>query len=157
MNKYLQECIDDNMPVVFDYDGVLFEARWYPERINMPNETQEKLYEAHKKGENLYTEPIGYMRNIVESIAGEMFVLSHIHDEIEYKVKCEQISKYFPKIPKENILWAKSVNDKIKYLEQIKDQYGRLVYIDDNHSALIQFENYFSNDCKFFHVSSLYV
>ena len=35
MNKYLEKCLKENMPVIFDYDGVLFEARWYEERINM--------------------------------------------------------------------------------------------------------------------------
>ena len=44
MNHYLKHLIKDKrIPIVFDYDGVLFEGRWYEERINMPNETEEKL------------------------------------------------------------------------------------------------------------------
>ena len=55
MNQYLKKCISAGMPIIFDYDGVLFEARWYKERINMRNETEEMLIESMKRGENLRT------------------------------------------------------------------------------------------------------
>lgn len=157
MNTYFKTCIKNNMPVIFDFDGVLFEARWYEERINMRDETDELLLEAQKRGENLYTVPIPMMQSMVGNLKNEIFVLSHIHNEIEYNAKCEQIAKYFPSISKERILWAKSPEDKIRYMEDIKQMYGLFIYIDDTHPALIMFENHFDDSCKFFHVSSLYV
>ena len=158
MNKLLKEYIREaKLPVVFDYDGVLFEARWYKDRINMPNETEDKLLAAMKNGECLYTKPISFMFDIVKEIKADKYVLSHIHNGLEYNAKCAQIAKYYPSIKKEHILWAKSVEDKIGYLEEIKNKYGGFIYIDDTHPALILFENHFNETCKFFHVSSLYV
>lgn len=158
MNKYLQMLLKDtDMPVVFDYDGVLFEARWYVKRINMPDETEEKLLEAMSKGDNLYTEPIPYMRNFVsfKMHNKRIFVLSHIHNEIEYNFKLDQIHTYYPKISK--VMWATSVDDKINHLQEVYDTFGRFIYIDDNHEALIKMENHFDENCKFFHSSSLFV
>lgn len=160
MNKCLEKCIAQNMPIIFDYDGVLFEARWYEDRINMRDETEEKLVAAHKKGKNLYTAPIPMMQKWVASLNNELFVLSHIHDQIEYDYKCEQIEKFYPVIPRRRIMWAKSQDDKIPFLNDIRRLGGSFIYIDDSHSALIKFENYFdeySDECKFFHVSSLFV
>ena len=82
MNQYLTECIGKDMPIIFDYDGVLFEARWYRTRINMPNETDVKLLKAMEKGENLYTEPIPFMIRFVESLKNQLYVLSHIHNAL---------------------------------------------------------------------------
>ena len=157
MNQYLKECIENDMPVIFDYDVVLFEARWYKTRINMPNETDDKLLNAMKRGENLYTEPIPFMIRFIAGLKNPLYVLSHMHNEIEFAVKCKQIAKYYPIIPKEHVLWAKSPENKIEYMEQIQKQLGAFIYIDDTHPNLIKFENHFDNSCKFFHVSSLYV
>ena len=49
MNNYLKKCINKKIPIIFDYDGVLFEARWYETRINMQNKTEEKLLAAMQK------------------------------------------------------------------------------------------------------------
>ena len=77
MNRYLQELLDSgSLPVIFDYDGVLFEARWYRTRINMPDETEEKLFSAMERGENLYTSPIPFMMELVPAIRSDIFVLS---------------------------------------------------------------------------------
>lgn len=158
MNKYLEGLIKENTrPIIFDYDGVLFEARWYKDRINMRNETEEKLLESMKCGENLYTAPIPFMIDFVKKLNSNIFVLSHMHNDIEYKAKCEQISKYYPNIVQDHILKAPSSDDKIQILEWILKEYGPFIYIDDMHPALIKFENYFCDKCKFFHVSSLYV
>ena len=158
MNAYLQKLLDEQkMPVIFDYDGVLFEARWYEHRINMPNETEERLYEAMKRGENLHTKPIPFMSTVVKNIQTDMFVLSHIHNEIEYHTKCDQVEKYYPSIPRRNVLWAKSPEDKINFMEDIRRTYGPFICIDDTHPNLIMYENHFDESCKFFHVSSLYV
>ncbi len=160
MNSYLKELVsNENTPIVFDYDGVLFEARWYEKRINMPNETDEKLLESMKKGENLKTAPIPMMVDWVKTLKNPLFVLSHMHNEIEYEFKQEQIRKYYPNIPRNHVLMATSVEDKISRLKQIKNAswYDQIIYIDDNHQALIRFENYFDDTYKFFHVSSLYV
>ena len=97
---------------------------------------------------------IDFVKNINDN---ELFVLSHIHNNIEFNVKCEQIAKFYSKIPKEHIFWATSPDDKIKYMEKIEKEFGGFIYIDDTHPNLIKFENYFSENCKFFHVSSLYV
>lgn len=159
MNSYLSKLIKENkLPIVIDYDGVLFEARWYKERINMPNETEEKLIAAHKRGECLNTKVISFMQNIIrENKDNKYYVLSHMHSNEEFEFKKKQIKKYYPEIPIENVLYATSVENKIDYLKKIKEQYGAFIYIDDTHPSLIMFENYFDTDCKFFHVSSLYV
>lgn len=157
MNRYLKQCIESNMPIIFDYDGVLFEARWYVERINMRNETDGSLLEAQRRGQNLYTTPIPMMQDLVKALKNKIFILSHIHNEVEYSAKCKQVEKYYPSIAKGRILWARSPEDKIRYMEEIKEKYGAFIYIDDTHPALIKFENYFDDSCKFFHVSSLYV
>lgn len=164
MNKYLESLIKKaEYPVIFDYDGVLFEARWYEDRINMSNETEERLIEAMKLGNNLYTNPIPMMKPVIQAIKADIYVLSHMHNNLEYMAKCDQIEKYYPKIPKDHILVATSPEDKIRYMEDIRDQYGGFIYIDDNHPHLMTYENYFDggecegNFCKFFHVSSLYV
>ena len=81
-----------------------------------------------------------------------------MHNEIEYNFKKQQIQKYYPLIPSDHVLMATSVEDKINKLKQIqKDNNNTVIYIDDNHPALIKFENYFDDTYKFFHVSSLYV
>ncbi len=165
MNKYLESLIKKaEYPVIFDYDGVLFEARWYEDRINMSNETEEKLIEAMKRGENLYTEPLdSVMNQIIHNIKTDIYVLSHMHNNLEYAAKCEQIKKWYPKIPQKHVLMAVSPEDKIKYMEEIRNQYGGFIYIDDSHQHLMTYENYFDDNdrlngfCKFFHVSSLYV
>ena len=92
MNAYLQKVIaDTNIPVVFDYDGVLFEARWYEERINMRDENEELLLAAMKRGENLRTAPIGFMVDWVKTLENELYVLSSMHNDIEYDNKKKQV------------------------------------------------------------------
>lgn len=157
MNKYFEKLISSEIPVIFDYDGVLFEARWYEERMNIPNETEEKLLEAVKRGECLDTTPILYMQNIVNAVKGDCFILSHIHNDIEHEFKKKQIAKYFPKIAQENILRADSPNHKMSFLREIEEKYGGFIYIDDNHDVLKKFENIFDTNCKFFHSSSMFV
>ena len=158
MNRYLQELLDSgSLPVIFDYDGVLFEARWYRTRINMPDETEEKLFSAMERGENLYTSPIPFMIKLVPAIRSDIFVLSHIHNRIEYEYKCRQIAEYYPVIPQEHILWAHSPESKTGYMQKILETYGGFIYIDDTHPNLVMFENTFDDRCRFFHVSSLYV
>ncbi len=159
MNKYLEKLAKNTKnPIVFDYDGVLFEARWYKERINMPGETDELLLAAMERGENLETKPMPFMVEWVKTLENPLFVLSHMHNDLEYNFKKSQIQKYYPSIPLDRVLMAKSPEDKIRYLEKIgKDIGGNVIYIDDTHPALIKFENYFDDTYKFFHVSSLYV
>ena len=158
MNKYLKNLLEDgNIPVVFDYDGVLFEARWYEERINMRDETDELLLEAMKRGENLKTAPIGFMLDWVKNLKNDLFVLSFMHNDIEYSNKKRQVAEFYPSIPESNVIMATSPENKIIHLEKIREQYGSFIYIDDNHPALMRYENHFGDECKFFHVSSLYV
>lgn len=158
MNKYLQLLLKDpDMPVIFDYDGVLFEARWYVKRINMPDATDEKLLDAMRKGDNLYTEPIPYMRNFVsyKIHTNHIFVLSSTHNEIECDFRLSQIHTYFHKISK--VMWAISIDDRIKHLQEVYDTFGKFIYIDDNYEDLIKMENHFDENCKFFHSSSIIV
>ena len=158
MNAYLMEQIrKPNMPIVFDYDGVLFEARWYEERINMRGETPESLLAAMQRGENLKTEPIGFMTEWVAGLKNDIYILSRMHNDIELSFKKAQIARFYPSIPLENIIMATSIDDKIIHLEKIREKYGAFIYIDDDHRALMNYENHFGDECKFFHVSSLYV
>ncbi|MBO7424108.1 MAG: hypothetical protein J6U23_00375 [Clostridiales bacterium] len=158
MNRYLMKQIENpDIPIVFDFDGVLFEARWYEDRINMRGETPESLLKAMQRGENLRTEPISFMTDFVPTLKNDKFVLSRMHNDIEYSYKKEQISRYYPCIPLENVIMATSIDNKEVYLEQIRQKYGAFIYIDDTHQALMKFENDFDDNCKFFHVSSLYV
>lgn len=158
MNSYFKELISDTKtPVVFDYDGVLFEARWYKERINMRGETPESLLAAMQRGENLRTDPIGFMTDWVASLRNDLYILSYMHNDIEYTFKKQQVAKFYPCIPVEHVLMATSIDNKIVHLEKIREKYGRFIYIDDTHKALMMYENHFGDECKFFHVSSLYV
>ena len=160
MNLYLKQLLQDKtIPVIFDYDGTLFEARWFERRINMPNETEEKLRAAHKRGECLITKPITMVIDMVQRINSPIFVLSHIHSSEEYDFKCSQLKKYYTNINLSNLFYATSIEDKINYLERILNSYQSFIYIDDNHQALIKFENHFNDDehCHFFHASSLFV
>lgn len=158
MNSYLKQLVSNKaLPVIFDYDGVLFEARWYHSRINMPNETEAMLEMAHKRGENLKTTPLPPVMDWVKTLDNDLYVLSHMHTDIEYDFKKQQIARYYPNISSENVIRAKSPEDKLWHLEQLKDRYSGFIYIDDNHSLLIRMENHFDNCCKFFHASSLFV
>lgn len=170
MNKQLKHYLHEQnkLPVVFDYDGVLFEARWYEDHINMYNETEEKLIAAFMKGENLYTEPIMSMYPILEKIRAPLYVLSHMHHQIEYDFKCKQLKKYFPIVKVENVVYAHSITfsnasqgkSKVEYLEMLYGEYGGFIYIDDSHQSLILLENHFFariDKCHFYHVSSIYV
>ncbi len=158
MNRYLLEIIKDpEIPVVLDYDGVLFEARWYEERINMRDETPESLLAAMQRGENLETQPIGFMVDWVKTLRNDLYILSYMHNDIEYNYKLKQTARYYPCIPPEHVLMATSIENKIDHLERIRERYGSFIYIDDTHKALMMYENHFGDECKFFHVSSLYV
>ena len=158
MNSYLKRLIEDkDIPVVFDYDGVLFEARWYEERINMRDETEELLLAAMERGENLRTAPIGFMVDWVRTLGNDLYVLSYMHNKIEYENKKKQVAEFYPEIPTEHVIMATSPEDKTVHLEKIRSKYGSFIYIDDTHPALMKYENHFGDECKFFHVSSLYV
>lgn len=156
-NQYLEKLIDSGLPVVFDYDGVLFEVRWHKDRINMPNETDEKLLEEHKAGKNLYTTPIRSIQDFINSLNNRLFVLSHMHNEIEFNFKKSQIGIHYPKIPVENVICAFSTEDKKKHLKKIIDEFGEIVFINDALETLIFIENELYERCHCFHVSSLYV
>ena len=97
------------------------------------------------------------MMDWVKTLKNDLYVLSYMHNEIEYSFKKEQIQKFYPTIPVENVIMASSPENKIIHLEKIREEYGSFIYIDDNHPALIKYENYFDDKCKFFHISSLYV
>jgi len=159
MNKYLEERLVSGYPVVFDYDGVLFEVRWYEKTINMYNETYEKLVAAYARGENLLSKPIMSMKTVVDMVTGDKYVLSHMHHQIEHDNKKKQIAKFFPQIPVENVLRSNTAEGKIDYLEEIYKKYNGFVYIDDNHNNLMLYENYFwgRENVNFFHISSVYV
>lgn len=158
MNKYLQELMKDpNTPIVFDYDGTLFEARWFVKQISIMDGSDEALLEAMKEEECLYSEPIPYMRNFVshKTNTKNLFVMSKIHNDIEFENKTDEIHQYYPKISK--LYWAKSLEDKIRQLESILDTYGEFIYIDDNLEDLLVMERHFKNPekCHFFHMSSI--
>ena len=160
MNKYLQELMKSSeTPIVFDYDGTLFEARWFVKQISIMENTDEALLKAMEDEECLYSEPIAYMRNFVShrTNTNNLFALSHIHNVIEFEFKCEQLHTYYPKLSK--LYWAKSAEDKIKHLEEIYEKYGEFIYIDDNLENLLDFERHFNNPekCHFFHTSSIFV
>ncbi len=159
MNRKLEKLMQSGLPVVLDYDGVLFEARWYEDTINMRDETYESLIAAFERGENLKTEPICCMQPVVEAVKGPLYVLSHMHHEIEFAFKKKQIAEFFPKIPVDHIIWSKSGEEKIKHLKEILEKENGFVYIDDNHPNLMLFESTFwdEKNCHFFHCSSLYV
>ena len=160
MNKYLKELVKDpNIPVVLDYDGTLFEARWFVRHISIFDNSPEALKKAQEEDDCLYTEPIPYMRNFVSKIirTKNVFCCSRIHTDIEFEYKTNAIHQYYPKISK--LYWAKSLEDKIKQLQSILDTYGVFIYIDDNLEDLLVMERHFKHPekCHFFHMSSIMV
>lgn len=160
MNRYLQELLKkDDIPVVFDYDGVLFEARWYVKRIGLQDGSDEALKEAMENDCSLYSEPIPYMQMFVKRKVRTklIFVLGDAHNDIEYNYKSEQLAEKYARI--KNVMWARNIDDKIKHLEAVRKRYERFIYIDDDLNALLQMERYFDDiaHCYFFHYSSLFV
>jgi len=154
MNYFLKKCIAEGWPVVCDYDGVLFEARFEYIRVGACN-NDEEIRIKHAQGLWLITTPIGFMINLLKDLSNPKFVLSHIHTDIEEQTKIKQLNKYYNGIP---LLRANSVEEKIKYLQDIYDKYGGFIYIDDTLPYIQIFENALTEDTMhFFHVSSLYV
>lgn len=154
MNKYLQECINKHLPIVCDYDGVLFEARFGYDKI-LSTDDDEEIEEMHKEGIGLNTTPINFMINLLNKVDNPKYVLSHIHTDIEEQNKINQLAKYYNGI---KLLRANSVDEKIEYLLKIYEKYGGFIYIDDTLPYLGKFEKTITLDnANFFHVSSLYV
>lgn len=158
MNKYLYQLIEDaRLPIVSDYDGCMFEARWAGERINIPGLTDAKLVEMIQQGEGAISEPVWPMVRLFSLACTEKYVVSHMCCNAELITKVRQIEKYYPMIRPKNVLKADSPEDKIRFLEAIEKKHGGFIYIDDLLPALKMFENHFGDNCKFFHISSLFV
>ena len=159
MNTYLFKLLQDpSIPVGFDYDGVLFEARWYEHRISMPDFTVERMIEGYKRGEGLETKPIPYMMNFVSSLPNPKFIVTHTQSEVEDEFKKQQVARYYPSIPREMVITACSAEDKIVHLQKIYEEYGCFIFVDDYLNALFRYEANFDDQyCHFFHSSSLFV
>ena len=154
MNKYLQECINKGLPIICDYDGVLFEARFGYNKV-MASDDDNEIIEAHKQGIGLNTNPIPFMINFLSKIDNPKICLSHIHTDIEEQNKIDQLAKYYGGI---KLLRANSVDEKIGYLLGIYQKCGGFVYIDDTLPYIQKFEKALGfENANFFHVSSLYV
>ena len=154
MNKYLQECIDKGLPIICDYDGVLFEARFGYDKV-LASDDDNKIIEAHKQGIGLNTTPISFMVNLISVLNNPKMCLSHIHTDIEEQNKIDRLNKYYGGM---KLLRANSVDEKIDYLLDIYQKYGGFIYIDDTLPYIQKFEKALNFDnANFFHVSSLYV
>lgn len=154
MNKELKNAIKAEIPVVLDYDGVMFEARWGKQTIDTPDG---KATYQHCKGEYLTTAPIPIVQQFVKSLDCPVYVLSCVQDSIEHKEKVYQTSMNYPSIPERNVITVCSSDAKPQVLEYLYETYGGFVYIDDSLDDLLKYESmYKSDECKFFHVSSLF-
>ena len=155
MNSFLKQCIERGLPVILDYDGVLFEARFAEFKINAIMD-EPKLIQAHREGQSLDTTPIRFMQDFVSSLTNPVFVLSHIHDDIEEENKRNLLDKYYSGLV---LIRAYSTDDKIQHLLEIATEYGGFIYIDDTLPYIAHFEEVLGDhpNCYFFHVSSLYV
>lgn len=157
MNNYLKELlIDEKIPVVFDYDGVLFEMHWCEYCISTPEKDDRKMLDAMLQGKSLYTLPLAFMQKFVEKLKHPMYVLAHTFNSIEYSFKKDQIKRYYTNIGTGNVINIRNVDDKRAFLNEIVEKYGTFIYIDSDCATLIEFEKEFK-DCHFFHLSSLLV
>lgn len=154
MNKYLRECIDKGLPIICDYDGVLFEARFGYDKV-MALDDENEIIKAHKQGIGLNTTPISFMVNLISTLNNPKLCLSHIHTDIEEQNKIDRLNKYYSGM---KLLRANSVDEKIDYLLDIYQKYGGFIYIDDTLPYIQKFEKALRfENANFFHVSSLYV
>lgn len=152
-----------NIPVIFDFDGVLFEAKWEKDCIRTPflsNEEINQLAKTHP--ERFYTTVIPRMQILVQEISNHpLYALSHMNSEEEKAIKQKMIKSYYgDTIPKDNVIRALSAMDKIKYLEELYNKYGEFIYVDDTLPYLEEFEDHFAErleKCHFFHISSMFV
>lgn len=153
MNKYLQECIHKGYPVICDYDGVLFEARFGTNKV-LACDDDDEIRKMHAQGIGLNTSPIPFMINFLKKIDNPKMCLSHIHTDIEEENKKQQLAKYYDGI---TLLRANSVDEKIEYLLTIYNKYGGFIYIDDTLPYIQKFEKVLTyENANFFHVSSLF-
>jgi hypothetical protein len=157
MNLYLKELLKNpNIPLVCDYDGTLFEGRWFTRQISLFDMTESKLIEAMENEECLYSEPVNYMQNFLQQYGWgrPTYSLGYIHCDIDFGYKTGQIREYYPTIGR--IIWAKTIDDKIMQLQAMLKQYGEFIYIDDSLDDLMYMEGIFKNsNCHFFHISSV--
>ena len=158
MNLYLKELLKNpNIPLVCDYDGTLFEGRWFTRQISLFDMTESKLKEAIENEECLYYEPVNFMQNFLQQYGWgrQTYVLGYIHCDIDLKYKTGQVREYYPTIGR--IIWAKTIDDKIMQLQAMLKQYGEFIYIDDSLDDLMYMEGIFKNpnSCHFFHISSV--
>lgn len=158
MNLYLTELLKNyNIPLALDYDGTLFEGRWFTRQINLFDPTPSKLQEAMENEQCLYSEPVNYMQNFLQKYGWgrQTFVLGYIQGDIDFEFKNGQIREFYPTIRR--IIWAKTIDDKIRQLEAMLNQYGEFIYIDDSLDDLMYMESVFKNPncCHFFHISSV--
>ena len=158
MNKELKDIIKMGIPVVLDYDGVMFEARWGEQTIDTTDGNALNLVYQHCKGKSLATEPIPPVQQFVESLDCPVYVLSWAQDSIEYQAKVRQIKEFYPSIPKRNVITVCNPDAKLPVLDYIYETHDGFIYIDDSLQALLRYENAYRTDkCKFFHISSLFV
>lgn len=154
MNSFLLKCIEQGLPVVLDYDGVMFEARWDYDTINVVLD-DDKLLELNKNGLGVITAPIPFVIDWINTLKNPVFCLSHIKNDYEEATKDKQIKQYCPKV---KLIRAHHVDEKLGVLANICSQYGGFVYVDDTLPYVAHFESVFDNpNGHFFHVSSLYV
>lgn len=154
MNKELKNAIKAEIPVVLDYDGVMFEARWGKQTIDTPDG---KATYQHCKGEYLTTAPLPPVQQFVESLDCPVYVLSCVQDSIEHREKIWQIRENYPSITEDNVITVCNSDAKLQVLDYLYETYGGFVYIDDSLDNLLKYEAAYKNDkCKFFHVSSLF-
>ncbi len=154
MNKELKNSIQTDIPVVLDYDGVMFEARWGKQTIDTPDG---KATYQHCRGAYLATAPLPPVQQFVESLDCPVYVLSCAQDSIEHKEKVWQTRVQYPSILEKNVITVCNSDAKLQVLDHIYETYGGFVYIDDSLDSLLKYEATYKNDkCKFFHVSSLF-
>ena len=160
MNNYLKTLINSNpnIPIGFNCDGTLFEARWMVKRITIEDDSEEALLDVMSKTDFLYTEPIPFMKKFVsyQIHSNNVFVISEIHNNVEFEHKTRELHQHYRRISR--LFWAKSMEDKIKHLDAILKDDGEFIYIDGDLKEIIALERHFNNpNCYFFHSSSLIV
>lgn len=154
MNKELRNAIKPEIPVVLDYDGVMFEARWGKQTIDTPDG---KATYQHCKGKYLTTAPLPLVQQFVESLDCPVYALTCVQDSIEHQEKIWQTRANYPSILEKNVIAVCNPDVKLQVLDYLYETYGGFVYIDDSLDSLLKYEAAYKNDkCKFFHVSSLF-
>lgn len=121
--------------VFFDFDGTLSEYR-FGGQVGPIEFTQEVMYNQlfNKIYDNI--RPLKTMQEYVENLdTNKVYILGAIAINTEINEKYEWLSKYYPSIKKENMIFVNSSSAKLQILEAYREKMNLkeedIVLVDD--------------------------